>query len=131
MNSFKQNPESGSFSFITGKTGTAYTLIMLFEVTEKKEYYNDAVFIIKSLGSFIEAGNNLSEYINGASGVLMGLLLIHSKTGLEFVLELISNYTGFIIKNIFVDNKYLGSDEDSKILMRIFTRSFGDRLRIS
>lgn len=36
MNYFKQNPESGSFSFITGKTGTAYTLIMLFEVTEKK-----------------------------------------------------------------------------------------------
>lgn len=93
-----ENPDN-NFAFYSGKTGISYCFQKMFEVTQEKIYIEKSLKILKGIDSYLQT-NPICEFINGASGSLLGLLHIYNLTRDTNILSEINKHIEYVISKI-------------------------------
>lgn len=94
------NP-TNNYALLTGRMGVSYAHLQLYKATKEATHLKKALAITRSCGSFL---NQPKEYINGTSGVLLGLLHLHAASKEPWLLELIKDYTQSLLESAQLGN---------------------------
>jgi hypothetical protein len=105
---------SDYYAFFTGRMGVSYTFIKMFEVTGDSNYLEKALNIAKQCSNFLNSSYTVDDLINGTSGILLGLLHLHSATGEKWILETIELFIKHLIGKAHHGPKGLYWDRSDK-----------------
>lgn len=92
-----KNNQTSNYAFFTGRMGLTYVFSQLCRLTKEDKYLNEAVQISLNCLSFLEE-NRTDDLINGSSGILLGLILLHQESGEERLLPLIERFTENLVQ---------------------------------
>jgi hypothetical protein len=101
-----EHPNS-NYAFFTGRTGVAYALLKLSQVTGNAKYRQEALRLMKNCRDFLNLPYVVDDVINGSSGTLLGLIHLHASTGEDELLSLIDVYLGKLINSAHIAGKGL------------------------
>jgi hypothetical protein len=85
MEHCRQTPLS-YYAFVTGRMSVSFVALRFFERTGKRDYLTAALDLAKNCKDFLTP-HSADDFINGTSGTLLGLLLLHEASGEEWLLE--------------------------------------------
>lgn len=91
----RQKP-SPYFAFITGRMSVSFVALRFFQRTGKREYLSQALELVRGCQEFLTP-HSADDFINGTSGTLLGLLLLHEASGEEWLLELANDYVRHLL----------------------------------
>jgi hypothetical protein len=107
----QQNPPQ-SYAFLTGRIGVAFLMLRWYDLTAEHQYLEYALQFTEGCEDYLNNPVTIDDLINGASGILLCLLHVHSYTADESVLEKIRLFTTHLLakaqfgeKGIFWDGK--------------------------
>ncbi len=84
------------YALITGRMSVSFAALRFFERTGKRSYLDAALELAKNCKDFVNP-NSADDFINGTSGTLLGLLLLHEASGEEWLLEAADAYTAHLL----------------------------------
>lgn len=85
------------YAFITGRMSVSFAALRFFERTGKRSYLDAALELVKNCKDFLTP-TSADDFINGTSGTLLGLLLLHEASGEEWLLEAADTYAGHLLR---------------------------------
>lgn len=91
------NVEQDTFAFITGNIGLVFVIMRFYELTGKDEYRIIALDLAKSYQEFFQT-HPPDDFINGTSGALLGLLLLHQASDEAWILKPIEYYVNHLLQ---------------------------------
>jgi len=91
--------DSDYYALVTGRFGVLLSLIDLAEFLNHPPYVDLALEYAHNVDTFLGQPGTIMDFINGVSGTLTGLLMMHEKTGQDFLLDKIELLTNAVIKD--------------------------------
>jgi hypothetical protein len=85
------------YAFITGRMSVTFVALRFFERTGKLSYLDAALELAKNCKEFLTP-NSADDFINGTSGTLLGLLLLHEASGEEWLLDCANAYAEHLVR---------------------------------
>lgn len=116
INYCRQNP-SQDYSLFAGRSGTIYTLIQLFEITNKNQYLKNCLELIQvpDFNDFINSSYTSDYIFNGRAGTLLTLVNLYLLTKDEELSEYISLIYLKILNNCEVAENGISWKEHEEI----------------
>lgn len=85
------------YALITGRMSVSFVALRFFERTGKRSYVDAALELVKNCKEFLTP-HSADDFINGTSGTLLGLLLLHEASGEEWLLECANAYAEHLLR---------------------------------
>lgn len=85
------------YALITGRMSVSFAALRFFERTGKRSYLDAALELAKNCKEFLTP-TSADDFINGTSGTLLGLLLLHEASGEEWLLECANAYADHLVR---------------------------------
>jgi hypothetical protein len=85
------------YALITGRMSVSFAALRFFERTGKRSYLDGALELVRNCKEFLTP-NSADDFINGTSGTLLGLLLLHEASGKEWLLEVANAYAEHLVR---------------------------------
>ena len=102
------------YAFFTGRMGLIYVFSQIYQLTEKEKYLNEAIRIALHSTEFLDKKDKVDDLINGTSGSLLGLLLLHSITREEKLLPIMNRFTGHLLESFHIGTNGIYWDKNSR-----------------
>ncbi len=85
------------YALITGRMSVSFAALRFFERTGKRSYLDAALELVKNCKEFLTP-SSADDFINGTSGTLLGLLLLHEASGEEWLLDCANAYAEHLLR---------------------------------
>lgn len=85
------------YALVTGRMSVSFVALRFFERTGKRSYVDAALELVKNCKEFLTP-HSADDFINGTSGTLLGLLLLHEASGEEWLLECANAYAKHLLR---------------------------------
>lgn len=108
----KQNPTT-YYAFFSGRMGLAYVFLQMHRLTKEPKYIKEALQVALKSPELFNHTRRVDDLINGTSGTLLGLMLLHSATNEEKLLPLIEQFTEHLINHVYHGPKGLYWDKNT------------------
>ncbi len=102
------------YAFFTGRMGLTYVFTQIYQLIEMEKFLNEAVRIALHSTDFLNKKDKVDDLINGTSGSLLGLLLLHSITGEEKLLPIMNRFTGHLLESFHIGPEGIYWDKNSR-----------------
>jgi hypothetical protein len=98
--------ETNIYSFYTGRLGSIYVLLRVFEATKDEKYLTSALSLVDGINMMHER-SNISDFLNGISGEILACIQCHSITGDNKFLKIINDLIKILLDNAFIGKQGL------------------------
>jgi len=89
---------NSNYAFYTGRVGTVYTLIKVWQITNNEIHIPKTLKLIENICPHLKESEN--DLLNGNAGTILGLLFIYDETKDQNIKQSVINITKFLIQNV-------------------------------
>ena len=110
-----RNHPSASISLFTGRSSVSYFYIQLYLTTGLSDYLEKALHVEKKNVASIDQlyNHQITDYLNGISGRVLGLIYLHSVSNEHWILQTINDFTKEIFNRAYLEKGGLCWDRSS------------------
>jgi hypothetical protein len=104
------NPAS-TYALLTGRLSVSFTFLRMYHITADQQYLDKALSNARLVSSSLDY--NITDLLNGISGILLGLLHLYAASKAAWILPQIDAFIGQLLKKAFHGKQGLYWDRSS------------------